>query len=245
MSKEQNTEKKPKLAICTADREKLVKKFQTVNDTVYRNFKRDTWKLAHTALSIRNDKSYDTAFRSDKDFASAVGYTAGALSKLITSAMIDTEYKVSETYNLTTGQTQELIPLYRLTREQEGNETEDFLKNFLDRHDAEGDLASASTKLVREYVQDELHLLTGMEDKEAKTVTVDETDDETDVNGESENVTADEVPMSAAEVLDAIIGIINKARAEDVFNGDVAHDAEIKNDVLDAIVDLLESEDLI
>lgn len=233
--------KKELVVINETKRNKCIERFNKVNNNMIANLKRDTWKVAHMALTIIESDDFTESFNNEKDFASAVGYTAGAMSKLKGCAKIDVQYKVAE-LGLTTGQVQELIPLYNLTystdNEDENCEYEkDYLGEFIER---EPDLCNMKTVDIRALVNAEMTgLLTDSDESEGGNDS-----DESEGNNESEVTEPennDETIKTAEEILNEIIPVVTQARDKFVETEDI----NVIKTAMQAIYNILKGEELI
>ncbi len=188
-------------------RETLITRFQKVNEMALNNIKRDTWKIAHTALNVVNSKNFADVFSTKREFAEAVGYSAGAFTKLVTVAEIDSIFSLSIESGLTTGQVQELIPLYRINDGSHENLVE-FLNNY------SGNLNSMTTKHIRSAVKDfmkEKLLLVEKPDEPEKSDSSENSDCADTI---SNGTNSDETIRSASSILEDIAHIVINGRAE-------------------------------
>lgn len=212
-------EKKAKQEVLTLDtvvRDKLTDRFVKVNTQVFRNAKRDSWKLAREAFAITSCKDFKKGFKNQSDFAKAVGYSEGAISKLVTSEAMNTAYSLESEYDLTTGQAQELIPIYKLDKEtaDERVDQKPFLELFLESH--KDDFIGMTTKDLRALVTSEMSLLTGATNSEEAESADDEVDAQDLAPDTVNEPVEDAVIKSSQEVLSEIIGVVQQAEETEV-----------------------------
>lgn len=202
-------------------RNTLIARFTKANDVLMNNMKRDTWKVASTAYQIVHSANYKKAFKNNKDFAESVGYTPGAMSKLLTVAELNIKYELSSRYNMTIGQVQELIPLWRSDEQK--------LLEYLENN---GDNFNTMTsKDIRRDVKDKLADICPPPSDCETTEKVESMDiiDAEELAPEHQ----DEAIRSNAEILNEIRGIMLQAEETEIMK---LYDEENYVDFSDAIV---------